>query len=145
MLALLIMVVLYMKLLCIWLSVWISLHCLPRYLSKRSFWQENGKGGTWWKDDHREEITSQRCWIRDQRQKEKYFKLAGNSLTIFFCRAPLPPISTHCKLIMMPHCPVSSKITSNWICAFTTKHVWAMFQSSTCNYTLKKTPIDSYS
>lgn len=67
------------------------------------------------------------------------------SLTIFFCRAPLPPISTHCKLIMMPHCPVSSKITSNWICAFTTKHVWAMFQSSTCNYTLKKTPIDSYS
>lgn len=144
MLALLIIIVLYVKLLCIWLSVQISLHWLPHYLWKRSFWQENGEGGAWCKDDHREEMTSQWCWMRDQSQKERYFKLAGTSLIIFFYKAPPPPISTHSKLIMM-HCPVSSKITSNWICAFTTKHVWAMFQSSTCNYTLKKTPIDSYS
>lgn len=34
---------------------------------------------------------------------------------------------------------------SNWICAFTTKHVRAMFQSSTCNYKLKETPRDSNS
>lgn len=88
-----------------WCSLWTE-----------AFLTENGEGGAWWKDNCREEVTSQRSWMRDQRQGERYSSkqadaLAGHSLTHFFCYECLkpPPLFLITLINSELHCPLSLK------------------------------------